>query len=267
MRWAIRLECEGSHESVVAGHIDRQGALQAGTFGMSLIEAKRILHGLQQAVVQRQLGAHVETQRPCERCARRRRLKDYHTAQFQTLFGEVALRIPPITSLWLSRRDCCHPHVGRRRSRRLDFTGTAVRTKRTGGDAALRPTRALPRCWDYSCLSAVALRLKRYYGASKPRLRGWMPSSRDTLVIGIHTRSDGVRLRSDRHWLGQRVRSPLPCACGAKLRDRGRTNFRPPFPAAHGRIRAQAANHGPGPPPHAAMYERAQSQHRYHRFQ
>ena len=94
MRWAIRLECEGSHESVVVGHIDRQGALQAGTFGMSLIEAKRILHGLQQAVVQRQMGAHVETQRPCERCARRRRLKDYHTAQFQTLFGEVAPCIP-----------------------------------------------------------------------------------------------------------------------------------------------------------------------------
>jgi hypothetical protein len=94
MRWSIRLECEGSNESVVVGHIDRQGPLQAAIFGMSLVESKRILSRLQQALVQKQFGAHIETQRECESCGRHRRLKDYHTAQFQTLFGGVTLRIP-----------------------------------------------------------------------------------------------------------------------------------------------------------------------------
>jgi len=57
MRWTIRLECEGSDESVVIGHIDRQDALQAAAFGVSLVESKQILTGLQLAVVQRQFRA------------------------------------------------------------------------------------------------------------------------------------------------------------------------------------------------------------------
>ena len=41
-----------------------------------------------------QYRCHVEDQRICSICGRRRALKDYHTVRFKSLFGRIDLRVP-----------------------------------------------------------------------------------------------------------------------------------------------------------------------------
>jgi hypothetical protein len=74
------------------------------TLGLTLAEGKAILKGLQEVVVQQQLTAYLETQRPCAQCGRRQRRKGYHTTQIRTVFGTISVQSPRLYQ-------CpCQPH-------------------------------------------------------------------------------------------------------------------------------------------------------------
>jgi hypothetical protein len=62
------------------------------TLGLTLAEGKAILKGLQEVVVQQQLTAYLETQRPCAHCDHRQRSKGYRTTQVRTVFGTILVQ-------------------------------------------------------------------------------------------------------------------------------------------------------------------------------
>jgi hypothetical protein len=71
------------------------------TLGLTLAEGKAILKGLQEVIVQQQLTAYLETQRPCAQCGRVQRSKGYHSTQVRTVFGTI-----PVHSLRLYHCPC-----------------------------------------------------------------------------------------------------------------------------------------------------------------
>jgi hypothetical protein len=71
------------------------------TLGLTLAEGKAILKGLQEVVVQQQLAASLEAQRPCAYCGHRQRSKRYHTTQIRSVFGTI-----PVHSLRLYQCLC-----------------------------------------------------------------------------------------------------------------------------------------------------------------
>lgn len=70
-----------------------------GTLGLTLAESKRVLHVLQQTVVEHQVGAYLEQQRPCPHCRKRRKLKDSEDVP-HTLRRDPGAQ-PPMVSLRL----------------------------------------------------------------------------------------------------------------------------------------------------------------------
>ncbi len=62
--------------------------------GLTLAESKQVLHDLQRTVVEHQVAAFLEQQRPCPHCRKRRRLKDSADVPFRTLFGTVLVPNP-----------------------------------------------------------------------------------------------------------------------------------------------------------------------------
>jgi len=65
--------------------------LQAETVGLTLVEAKTVLHKLQEAIVAQQVAEYTADQRPCPSCHRVRACKGHHPLQFRTLFGKLSL--------------------------------------------------------------------------------------------------------------------------------------------------------------------------------
>src|SRR5690348_9552343 len=64
------------------------------TLGLTLAESKQVLHQLQQAVVEQQVDAYLDQQRPCPNCGKKRRLKQSDPAPFRTLFGLIEVNNP-----------------------------------------------------------------------------------------------------------------------------------------------------------------------------
>ncbi len=62
--------------------------------GLTLSEAKRLLAGVQQAIVAAQARSHAVLRPECPRCDSVCRVKDYRDHVVSTLFGEVTLRLP-----------------------------------------------------------------------------------------------------------------------------------------------------------------------------
>jgi len=71
-----------------------RAALQPETLGLSLAEGKAILSGLQTLVVERQVAAHLESERRCPACGKARRRKGRHPLHFRTIFGPQTLTSP-----------------------------------------------------------------------------------------------------------------------------------------------------------------------------
>ena len=65
--------------------------LQVETVGLTLAEAKTILHKVQEALVAQQVAEYTARQRPCSSCHRGRASKGHHRITFRTLFGKLAL--------------------------------------------------------------------------------------------------------------------------------------------------------------------------------
>jgi hypothetical protein len=92
---------EGQGEVIrEVAHLER-GALRPETLGLSLAEARAILAGLEQTVVERQAAEFIGQERRCPRCGRERACKGHHAIVFRTPFGKLQLDSP-----WLYRCGC-----------------------------------------------------------------------------------------------------------------------------------------------------------------
>jgi hypothetical protein len=72
----------------------KRGPLRPETLGLSLAEARSILAGLEQTMVEQQATEFVTQEGLCCRCGRQRTCKGHHPIVFRTPFGKVTLDSP-----------------------------------------------------------------------------------------------------------------------------------------------------------------------------
>lgn len=59
--------------------------------GLSLLESRQLLKSLQQHIILSQVNEHLGSEKTCESCHHKRRIKGHETFQYRTLFGTVVL--------------------------------------------------------------------------------------------------------------------------------------------------------------------------------
>lgn len=59
--------------------------------GLSLSESKELLKRLQQKIISNEAELYLNSQKKCEQCHHKRRIKGHETFQYRTLFGTVVL--------------------------------------------------------------------------------------------------------------------------------------------------------------------------------
>lgn len=69
-------------------------ALSAENLGLSLADAKTLLHRLQERLVNQQIDEYLHEQRGCPHCGRSRSLKGHHPLVVRTVFGKLTLPSP-----------------------------------------------------------------------------------------------------------------------------------------------------------------------------
>src|SRR5690242_11123919 len=74
--------------------LERGPSLQPATLGLSLAEARTILAGLEQTMVECQCAEWVAQEQRCPRCGRPRACKGHHAIVFRTPFGKLSLDSP-----------------------------------------------------------------------------------------------------------------------------------------------------------------------------
>ena len=74
-------------------HLDR-GTLRPETLGLTLAEARSILAGIEQTVVEQQAAEFMAQQRTCSHCGHERSCKGRHHIVFRTPFGKLRLESP-----------------------------------------------------------------------------------------------------------------------------------------------------------------------------
>jgi hypothetical protein len=91
----ITIESDKCQPEVVqqVAHLDR-GTLRPETLGLTLAEARSILAGIEQTVVEQQAAEFIAQQRKCSRCGRDRSCKGRHHIVFRTPFGKLRLESP-----------------------------------------------------------------------------------------------------------------------------------------------------------------------------
>jgi len=65
-----------------------------GNLGLTLVEAKQLLAGVQREIVAAQTSEHADRRPSCARCGGACRVKDYRDHAVSTLFGQVTVRLP-----------------------------------------------------------------------------------------------------------------------------------------------------------------------------
>jgi hypothetical protein len=106
MKYAIQVVIttdEGPTETQELACVERED-LTPTTLGLTLAEGKAILKALQAVVVEQQMTAYLETQRPCADCGSHRRSKGYHPMQVRTVFGTISVQSPRL------HQCACQPH-------------------------------------------------------------------------------------------------------------------------------------------------------------
>jgi len=97
MRITIQIVIESEPEQPAIIHevaqLERE-QLQAETLGLHLAEAKTVLQGIQQTLVQYQARAYLAQEARCSLCDQPRRHKGKHTLVLRTLFGTAHLASP-----------------------------------------------------------------------------------------------------------------------------------------------------------------------------
>ena len=95
MRIQVVVEAEnGEPENVEEIARLERGALRAGDLGLTLAEAKVLLHCMQQAVVTEQIVEYLEKFKTCPDCGAHRTRKGRHLLVYRTLFGKFNLVSP-----------------------------------------------------------------------------------------------------------------------------------------------------------------------------
>ena len=110
VRIQMVFEAEGGRPEVIeeVGQLQR-GPLRPSELGLSLAEAKSLLHGMQQVMVAEQVDQYLGQFKTCTLCGAPRTRKGHHTVVYRTLFGKLNLHSPRLY-------DCpCQSH-GRRSS-------------------------------------------------------------------------------------------------------------------------------------------------------
>ena len=87
----------------------QRGPLRSSELGVSLAEAKTLLHGMQQAMVAEQVDQYLGQFKTCTLCGAARTRKGQHTVVYRTLFGKLNLHSPRLY-------DCPCQSRGRRSS-------------------------------------------------------------------------------------------------------------------------------------------------------
>ena len=85
---------DGAVTQDVISEGERIGAGQAATLGLSLMEGKATLAGLQRVLVTAQADAHCRLRRRCSHCGAARPLKEHRPRRLVSLFGTVEVRAP-----------------------------------------------------------------------------------------------------------------------------------------------------------------------------
>ena len=93
----ITVQSEAAESEVVreVACLER-GPLQPETLGLSLAEARAILAGLEQTLVEQQSAEFIAQQGRCPRCGRERACKGHHQIVFRTPFGKLKLDSPQL---------------------------------------------------------------------------------------------------------------------------------------------------------------------------
>ena len=87
----------------------QRGPLCPAELGLSLTEAKTLMHGMQQAMVTEQVDQYLSQFKTCTHCDAARARKGQHTVVYRTLFGKLNLKSPRLY-------DCPCQNHGRRSS-------------------------------------------------------------------------------------------------------------------------------------------------------
>lgn len=89
----IESEC-GNPETVEEVAVLERGALRAAELGLTLAEAKELLHSVQQTMVRHQVNRYLAEHSRCSGCGEPLKRKGKHTIPFRTLFGKLTLESP-----------------------------------------------------------------------------------------------------------------------------------------------------------------------------
>ena len=91
----ITVESDKGQPEVVqeVAHLDR-GTLRPETLGLTLAEARSILAGIEQTMVEQQAAEFMAQQRTCSHCGHERSCKGRHQIVFRTPFGKLRLESP-----------------------------------------------------------------------------------------------------------------------------------------------------------------------------
>ena len=91
----ITVESDEGQSEVLqeVAHLDR-GILRPETLGLTLAEARSILAGIEQTLVERQAAEFMAQQRTCSHCGHERSCKGRHHIVFRTPFGKLRLESP-----------------------------------------------------------------------------------------------------------------------------------------------------------------------------
>jgi len=82
---------DGHEETVTEVVILEKACQHIEQVGLTLAEAKALLTGLQQRIVERQIASFLATHRHCQVCGQALRTKGHHALTFRTLFGTITL--------------------------------------------------------------------------------------------------------------------------------------------------------------------------------
>jgi hypothetical protein len=96
--WIVRLVsigADGTERSTDVLRIARPDNLaDLASLGLTLVESKRLLAGVQQEIVAAQARVHAVHRPECRSCGIACRVKDYRQHEIATLFGQVPVRLP-----------------------------------------------------------------------------------------------------------------------------------------------------------------------------
>ena len=95
VRVQVVVESEAGDQPVVREVVTlERGSLQPDGLGLTLAEAKDLLHGVQETMVAEQVAEFMARQECCPECARPRPHKGHHEIVYRTLFGKLRLDSP-----------------------------------------------------------------------------------------------------------------------------------------------------------------------------